>query len=185
MAYVFFWLTPLRFARPSRGSVAVQPSLIPPDANAGSGFNVEFLENVLHMFLDGAWAASQNLSDLVVALSRNDPFDDFELASGQIRWLGLGYPQVFRMAVSMSVPGGHDGAFVAKYFGRVYTPKGVYGRKFISRPGAGVIGRSRRRPSRRSKRDRRGWDGGSGRGAVRNRRRRFRGRVGGRIRRRR
>lgn len=84
---------PLEFARPKCGSVAAQSPLIPPDANFGSSFKPELFENVLHVFLDGARAAFQDLSDLVVAFSGNDPLHDFEFALRQIRRLGLGYPQ--------------------------------------------------------------------------------------------
>ena len=49
---------------------------------------MELLENVLHVFLDGARAASENRSDLAVAFAGRDPFDDFELAFGQGRRLG-------------------------------------------------------------------------------------------------
>lgn len=84
-------LSPLEFAWKRRGIVGVQAALIPPDANARSGFDVELLENVLHVFLDGARAAFQNFPDLVVTLSGNDPFHDFEFASSQIGRLILGY----------------------------------------------------------------------------------------------
>src|ERR1700719_4660175 len=84
-------LTPPEFARPRRGLLAIQSPLIPPDADAGSGFKMEFFENVLHVLLDGARTAIQNFSDFVVALSSDDPFHDFEFAPGQIRRLCLGY----------------------------------------------------------------------------------------------
>ena len=44
---------------------------------------MELLENVLHVFLHGARAAPENLSDLAVAFAGSDPFDDFKLAFGQ------------------------------------------------------------------------------------------------------
>jgi hypothetical protein len=93
------WRTPvgnlpvLWFWRHFRRSVTVQPALVPPDANAGSRFELEFFQDVLHVLLDGARAAIQNFSDLLVALSGDDPFDDFEFAPGQIRRLSLGYAQ--------------------------------------------------------------------------------------------
>jgi hypothetical protein len=102
-----FALTPLRFAGPSWGRVAAQSPFVPPDANAGSRLNAEFLENVLHVFLDGARTAFQNFSDLSVALARNDPLHDFEFALGQVRRLDLGHAKAFRLAVPTSVPGGH------------------------------------------------------------------------------
>ena len=51
---------------------------------------MELFKNVLHVFLHGARAAPENLSDLAVAFAGSDPFRDFELAFGQ-RWqLGNG-----------------------------------------------------------------------------------------------
>jgi hypothetical protein len=44
---------------------------------------MELLQNMLHMFLHGAAAASENLSDLAVAFAGSDPFDDFEFALGK------------------------------------------------------------------------------------------------------
>jgi hypothetical protein len=88
-----FELSSLGFARDRRGVVAVQATLIPPDADTGSGFKVEFFENVLHVFLNGARAALQDFPDFVVALSRDDPLHDFQFPSGQIRRLCLGYAQ--------------------------------------------------------------------------------------------
>lgn len=78
------------FARRGRSRIAVQTALVPPDANAGARFEVEFLEDVLHMFLNSARAAIEDLPDLMVALSSDDPFDDLELALGQVRRLVLG-----------------------------------------------------------------------------------------------
>jgi hypothetical protein len=74
-----------------RGTISVQSPLVPPDANAGSRLDLELFQNVLHVLLDGARTAFENFSDLVVALAGNDPLDDFEFATGQIRRLGLGY----------------------------------------------------------------------------------------------
>jgi hypothetical protein len=43
---------------------------------------MELLQNVLDVFLHGAVAASEDLSDLAVTFTDRDPFDDFELAWG-------------------------------------------------------------------------------------------------------
>ena len=86
-----FQLSPLDFARERRGSIAVQAALVPPDTNAGSRFKVEFFENVLHVLLNGARAAFQNLPDFLVTLSRDDPLHDLQVPPRQIRRLGLGY----------------------------------------------------------------------------------------------
>jgi len=92
MAYAISDLAALKFARRRRrGVVLIQSPLIPPDANAGSGFKLQLFQNMLHVFLDGAWTAFENFSDLVVTLSGDDPFYDLEFASGQIRRLSLGY----------------------------------------------------------------------------------------------
>src|SRR4051794_24852472 len=97
----------LRFARRRGRSIAVQPPLVPPDANARPSLEVELLENMLHVFLDGARAAVENFADLVVTLAGHDPFDDFEFALGQVGRLSLGYTQALRLAVTASIPGGH------------------------------------------------------------------------------
>jgi hypothetical protein len=86
-----FQLSPLDFARERRGSVAIQTPLVPPDTNAGSRLKVEFFENVLHVLLNGARAALQNLPDFLVTLSRDDPLHDLQFSPGQIRRFGLGY----------------------------------------------------------------------------------------------
>ena len=86
-------LWPLDFARERLGIVAVQAPLVPPDANAGSSFKVEFFKNMLHVLLNGARAAFQNFPDFVVPFSGDDPLHDFEFASSEIRRLGLGYAQ--------------------------------------------------------------------------------------------
>ena len=44
---------------------------------------MEFLQDVLHVFLDGAGTAPEDLSDFAVAFTGGDPFDDFELAFGE------------------------------------------------------------------------------------------------------
>jgi hypothetical protein len=57
--------------------------LVPPNANRRPRFDMELLQNVFHMFLHGAAAASENLSDLAVTFTGSDPFRDFELALGE------------------------------------------------------------------------------------------------------
>jgi hypothetical protein len=59
---------------------ALEPALVPPNADGGARFPVEFLQNVLHVLLHGARAASKNFADLPVALPGGDPFYHFELA---------------------------------------------------------------------------------------------------------
>jgi hypothetical protein len=59
--------------------LAGKPALVPPDANRNARLHVQFLEDVLHMFLHGARAALKNCPDLAVALAGRDPFHDFEL----------------------------------------------------------------------------------------------------------
>jgi hypothetical protein len=44
---------------------------------------MEFLQNVLDVFLHGARAALENRSDLAISFPGSDPFRDFELAFGQ------------------------------------------------------------------------------------------------------
>jgi len=60
--------------------------LVPPDADRDAGFDVQFLQDMLDVLLDGAWAAPENFADLGVALPSRDPFHDLKLALGQ----GLG-----------------------------------------------------------------------------------------------
>ena len=91
LAYAAGGLAALWFSRHFCRSVMVQPALVPPDANAGSRFDPDLFQNMLDVFLDSARTAFENFSDLVVTLSGNDPFHDFEFAPGQIRRLGLGY----------------------------------------------------------------------------------------------
>jgi hypothetical protein len=83
-------LPALGFARWRGRSVAIQAPLIPPDANARSRFKVEFLENMLDVLLNSARAAFEDLPDLVVPLSGDDPFDDLKFAPGQVGRLRLG-----------------------------------------------------------------------------------------------
>ena len=61
----------------------IQAVLVPPDTNSRPRFEMEFLQNVLHVFLHGAGAASENFSDLAVAFAGSDPFHNFELAFGE------------------------------------------------------------------------------------------------------
>ena len=44
---------------------------------------MEFLKNVLDVFLHCARAALEDRSDLTIAFAGSDPFRDFELALGQ------------------------------------------------------------------------------------------------------
>lgn len=76
--------------------VAIQVAFVPPNANRRPRFELEFFENVLHMFLHSARAASENLADLGVAFAGRDPFDDFKLAFGEgTRPLGIGRSSLF------------------------------------------------------------------------------------------
>jgi len=59
---------------------ALEPALIPPNANRDPRFQVEFLQNVLHVLLHSARAASKDFPDLAVPLSSGDPFHYFEFA---------------------------------------------------------------------------------------------------------
>jgi hypothetical protein len=83
----------LRLACRSWRAATVEAALVPPDANLSSRFEVEFFENMLDVLLDGARTAFENLSDVAVPFSRDDPLDDFEFAPGQIGRLGLGYTE--------------------------------------------------------------------------------------------
>ena len=65
------------------GKLVLALALVPPNADRGARFHVEFLQNVLHVLLHSARAASQNLADLAVTLSSGDPFYDFALALRQ------------------------------------------------------------------------------------------------------
>jgi hypothetical protein len=62
------------------GTFGPEPAFVPPNANRDAGFGVELFQDVLHMLLHGARAASKNLADLPVALPSGDPFYHFELA---------------------------------------------------------------------------------------------------------
>jgi hypothetical protein len=93
MAYGAADSAALRLAWPSCRAVAFQAALVPPDANLSPRFEMEFFENVLDVLLDGARTAFQDRTDVAVSFPGDDPLDDFEFASGQIRGLGLGYAQ--------------------------------------------------------------------------------------------
>jgi hypothetical protein len=93
MAYGVSDSAALRLTGPSWRAVAVQAALVPPNADLSARFEVEFFENMLDVLLDGARAAFQNLTDVAVAFSGDDPLDDFEFAPGQVRRLDLGYTQ--------------------------------------------------------------------------------------------
>jgi len=69
-----------RFTAGEVGSVAIDPVFVPPNADRDARFQVQFLQDMLHVFLHGARAALQNFSDLGIALAGRDPFDHFELA---------------------------------------------------------------------------------------------------------
>ena len=61
----------------------IHAMLVPPQTDRGARFEMEFLQNVLHVFLHRARTASEYFSDLAVAFAGSDPFDDFELALGE------------------------------------------------------------------------------------------------------
>lgn len=101
-----------RFAAVEVRSIAIDPVLVPPNADRDARFQVQFLQDMLHVFLHRAGAALQNLSDLGIALSRRDPFDHFELALGQrTRPSGreVFQPRFYGLAALKAVPGGHGG----------------------------------------------------------------------------
>jgi hypothetical protein len=128
------------FARWKRRSVAIQAPLIPPEANAGSRFKVELLENVLDVLLNRARAAFQNLPDFVVPLSGDDPFDDLKFALGQVGRLFLGYAKAVRLAFTASFPGGHEAHLLPK--GAAASIRATaYSARFISRRPARAVAR--------------------------------------------
>ena len=57
----------------------VEPAFEPPNANGDARLQMEFFQDVLHVFLHGALAAPEDLANLAVAFSFRDPFHDFEL----------------------------------------------------------------------------------------------------------
>lgn len=80
---------------------------VPPDTNRGPRFEMQFFEDVLHVFLHGSRAAAENLTDFAVAFAGGDPLDDFELAFGEgTRPLEIaGSALVYYRG--LAVPGGH------------------------------------------------------------------------------
>jgi hypothetical protein len=100
MAYGSADSAALRLGWPKGRAAAVQAALVPPNADFSPRLKMEFFENMLDVLLNGAGAAFQNLTDVAVAFSGNDPFDDFQLASGQIRRLSLRHTCADRVAVS-------------------------------------------------------------------------------------
>ena len=71
----------------ARRTFPIEPAFEAPNANRDARFQMEFLQDVLHVFLHGALAAAKDLANLAVAFSFGDPFHDFELALGQRRRL--------------------------------------------------------------------------------------------------
>jgi hypothetical protein len=80
MAYAAAGSDANRFGASETGTVASEPVLVPPNADRNAGFQVQFLEDMLHVLLHGAGTASQNLSYLRVALPGGDPFHHLKLA---------------------------------------------------------------------------------------------------------
>jgi hypothetical protein len=72
---------------------AVKPALVPPAADGGPRFHLEFFEDVLHVFLHSARTAFDYLRDLAITFPFRDPSHHFKLAPGQIRRFRLGYAQ--------------------------------------------------------------------------------------------
>jgi hypothetical protein len=105
--------------------VAVRAIFISPNTNRRPGFEMEFFQNVLHVFLDRARTAPKNFPDLAVAFAGSDPFHDFELAFGQgtrgFR-ISRGWLVNFRCR---AVPGGHGKSLLAEGDGFVHTHNGV------------------------------------------------------------
>jgi hypothetical protein len=61
----------------------IEPALVPPAADSGARFDVELLEDVLHVLLHRARTASDYLRDLAVAFPFSDPFHHFKLTLRQ------------------------------------------------------------------------------------------------------
>jgi hypothetical protein len=80
------WRTPWpgsgasRFGVGEAGTVISEPVLVPPNADRDARFQVQFLQDMLHVLLNGAGTASQNLSYLRVAFPCCDPFHHLKLA---------------------------------------------------------------------------------------------------------
>jgi hypothetical protein len=71
------------FSLGAAGSFAVEPALIPPNADCDPRFQMKFLQDVLNVLLHGAGTAAQDLPDLTVSLRGRDPFHHFKLALRQ------------------------------------------------------------------------------------------------------
>ena len=82
MAYAVPRSNAKQFPPGPSGAFALEPALVPPNTDGNARFHMEFFQNVLHMFLHGARATSENFADLAVPLSSRDPFYDFVLALG-------------------------------------------------------------------------------------------------------
>src|ERR1700686_5820476 len=63
MAYARATATADSFARGAAGTVAVELALVPPNADIGARFQVQFVEDMLDVLLHRARAARQNLPD--------------------------------------------------------------------------------------------------------------------------
>ena len=82
MAYADVTANADSFPSGAAGMLAVELVLVPPGANAGSRLEIQFVENMLDVLLHSAWAASEDLANLPVALSADDPLNHFQLARG-------------------------------------------------------------------------------------------------------
>ena len=69
-------LLPTRFRARRVETIAIPTVFIPPNADSDPRFQVQFLQNVLHVLLHGAGAAAKNLADLGITLRSGDPFYD-------------------------------------------------------------------------------------------------------------
>jgi hypothetical protein len=82
MAYAAQGSNPHRFPAASLGTIAFDPMFVPPNADRDARFQMQFLQDMLHVLLHSAGAALQNFSDLGVTLARRDPIHNFKLAPG-------------------------------------------------------------------------------------------------------
>lgn len=80
MAYAAAGSDANRIAAGEAGTVIIDPVLVPPNADGDARFQVQFLQDMLHMLLRGAGTTSQNLSYLRVAFPGCDPFHHLKLA---------------------------------------------------------------------------------------------------------
>ena len=80
MAYAVARSGANNFGAGEAGTVTSEPVLVPPNADRDARFQVQFLQDMLHVLLHGAGTASQNLSYLRVALPGCDPFHHLKLA---------------------------------------------------------------------------------------------------------